>query len=206
MSAHPACPPKLYAKAGRSRLYRHLEGAHVTYLHHTAHRKAARIDLARAHEKVANQRNDYQFKLARKLATRYDVLYFEDLNIAAMQRLWGKKVTDLSFSDFMEKLKYVSSQTGAKVGTIDRFYPSSKQCHQCLAIKADLSLRDRVWQCSECQTTHDRDRNAAINIIREGASSLGVGNVRPSSMAVSVMSETFSPSKPKGCSGSVESD
>jgi putative transposase len=69
---------------------------------------------------------------------------------------------------------------------IDRFYPSSKQCHNCLAIKEDLSLKDRVWQCHDCQMIHERDKNAALNILREGASSLGLGNVRPSLMAISV--------------------
>jgi len=170
------------------------------------HSRKARLSLARVHEQIANRRRDYQFKLAKKLATTYDLLCFEDLHIDGMKRLWGKKVSDLGFSKFVKILKYVCSQTGSKIKVIDRFYPSSKQCHQCLWIKDDLSLRDRVWQCCQCQTVHARDRNAAINIFREGASSLGVGNVRPPSVAISVMSEPFRPSMPKSGSGFAESD
>jgi len=149
------------------------------------HRNNARIHCARVHEKVANQRKDYHYKQARKLAIEYDLLCFEDLNIAAMKKLWGKKVSDLGFSAFITILRYACSLTGAKIQLIDRFYPSSKQCHNCLALKKDLSLKDRVWECNECHMVHQRDKNAAFNILREGASSLGLGNVRPSFMAIS---------------------
>jgi len=153
----------------------------------SGHRYAARLQLARIHEQVANQRKDYQFKLAKKLAATYDLLCFEDLNIEAMKRLWGKKISDLGFSDFIKILKYVCLQAGSKIQFIDRFYPSSKECHQCRFIKADLSLRDRIWECPECHVIHDRDKNAALNIFREGTSSLGLGNVRPSQLvAISV--------------------
>lgn len=150
------------------------------------HRRAARLNLARVHERVANRRKDYQFKLARRLATKYDLVCFEDLHIEAMKRLWGKKISDLGFSDFIKIMKYVCMQTGSKIKLIDRFYPSSKQCHECFFVNVDLSLKDRTWECSQCRVVHERDKNAAINIYREGASSLGLGNVRPfKSVAVS---------------------
>jgi putative transposase len=153
----------------------------------SGHRHKARLQLARIHEQVANQRKDYQFKLAKKLALTYDVLFFEDLNIEAMKRIWGKKISDLGFSDFIKILKYICLQVGSKIQFIDRFYPSSKECHQCRFIKVDLSLKDRIWECPECHIIHDRDKNAALNIFREGASSLGLGNVRPpQSVAISV--------------------
>ena len=114
------------------------------------------------------------------------MLYFEDLHIEAMKRLWGKKISDLGFSDFIKILSYVCQQMGSKIQMIDRFYPSSKQCHKCLFIYVDLSLRERMWECSQCHVVHERDKNATINIFREGASSLGLGNVRPSiSVAIS---------------------
>lgn len=147
----------------------------------SGHRHVARLNLFRVHERVANQRKDYQFKLARKLAAAYDLLCFEDLHIEAMKRLWGKKISDLGFSEFIKILKYVCLQTGSKIQLIDRFYPSSKQCYQCFFIKVDLSLKERTWECSQCHMFHERDKNAALNILREGASSLGLGNVRPSS-------------------------
>jgi putative transposase len=146
------------------------------------HRRAARLNLARVHDRVANRRKDYQFKLARRLATTYDLLCFEDLHIEAMKRLWGKKISDLGFSEFVKIMKYVCMQTGSKIKVIDRFYPSSKQCHQCLFVRAELMLKERVWACAQCGVVHERDKNAAMNILREGASSLGLGSVRPSSM------------------------
>jgi len=145
----------------------------------SSHQKESLFNVTRLQQRVVNKRNDYQFKLARKLVTNYDFLFFEDLNIAGMKRLWGKKISDLGFSSFMEKIRYLSSQTGAKVVTIDRFYPSSKTCHECLYIKPDLSIKERIWQCELCKSIHDRDRNAALNIFREGASSLGLGDIRP---------------------------
>lgn len=143
----------------------------------SGHRQQARLNFARIHKKIANQRRDYHFKLAKELSKRYGYLFFEDLNLQGMKKLWGRKVSDLGFSDFLKILVYQCSKTGAQVHKINRFFPSSKQCHICGYINHDLSLRDRVWIC-KCGTVHQRDKNAAINIHSEGASSLGLGNVR----------------------------
>ena len=92
--------------------------------------------------------------------------------------MWGRKVSDLSHSTLINILRYIALLKGKEVIFIGRFYPSSKTCHACGRISQDLSLSDRVWTCT-CGATHDRDENAAINILMEGASSIGLGNVRP---------------------------
>ena len=145
----------------------------------SSNRRKARLSLARAHKRIANRRHDYHFKLARKLSDKYDHVFLEDLNLKAMQRLWGRKVGDLGFSGFVKILHHQAGKTGTVVHHIDRWFPSSKTCSSCGSINNDLSLSDRRWTC-DCGVTHDRDLNAAVNIFREGASSLGLGDVRPS--------------------------
>ena len=141
-------------------------------------RSKARLNLARAHKKVSNQRKDHHFKLAKRLCELYDLLVFEDLNIKGMQKLWGRKIGDLGFSSFLQILDYYCAKTNSKMYKIDRFYPSSKTCSCCGFIFDELSLNDREWVCPGCHTSHDRDMNAAKNIHRVGASTLGVGEVR----------------------------
>jgi len=149
------------------------------------HRKEARKHLARVHLSIANKRNDFHFKTAKALVDVYDVLCFEDLNIKAMQRLWGRKVSDLGFYNFLKIIEYFCRQKGSELAFVDRFFPSSKMCHVCGYINKKLELKDRSWSCPDCGTVHDRDKNAAMNIHREGASSLGIGDVRPASQAIS---------------------
>ena len=144
-------------------------------------RGRARINLARKHRKIANQRQDFHWKLAHDLTDRYDWVALETLNLKGMKALWGRKVSDLGFYDFVQKLKYIASKKGRQVRLIDRWFPSSKTCHVCGAINQDLNLRDRIWQCPSCHTQLDRDRNAALNIHRVGASTLVVEGVTPSS-------------------------
>ena len=143
------------------------------------HRKEAKLHLARVHKRIANQRRDFHFQLATRLARTYDHIFFETLNIKGMQRMWGRKVSDLGFSDFVHIQKYVCQKCGSVIGFIDRFFPSSRLCYICGCINTELELKDREWICSGCQTKHNRDENAAINILREGASSLGLEGVRP---------------------------
>lgn len=141
-------------------------------------RHKARLNLARRHKDISNKRDDFQWKLARELAIKYDILYFEDLNINGMKKLWGCKVSDISFSSFINKLKWMCNKFGKQIVFIDRFYPSSKTCHVCGYINKELTLEDREWICPCCHTLLDRDLNAAINIHRVGASTLRLGNVR----------------------------
>ena len=132
--------------------------------------KRARLDLTRKHRKIANQREDFHWKLAHQLTDEYDEIRLEDLNLQGMKSLWGRKVSDLGFADFVKKLVYIASKKGVKITLIDKWYPSSKTCSVCGAVNEALNLRDRTWQCPSCHTQLDRDRNAAINIFRVGAS------------------------------------
>ena len=100
-----------------------------------------------------------------------------------MQRLWGRKISDLSFATFLETLETVATNKGKLVHYIDRFYPSSKTCSGCGYINQELTLKDRTWDCPSCQAELDRDKNAAINIHRVGASTLKLDTVSPSLMA-----------------------
>jgi putative transposase len=148
-------------------------------------RKAIR-ELARTHARIQNKRNDWFFKLAHRLVDQFDVLVLEDLNLRAMQRMWGRKVSDLGFAHFVDILKHVAAKRGRTVYLVDRFFPSSKTCSACGAINHSLELSERCWVCAVCGVTHDRDLNAALNLAREGASSLGLGDVRPAQQAISV--------------------
>jgi len=127
-------------------------------------RRRANIVYARAHGRVSNRRKDWFYKLANELVAQYDVICIEDLNIEAMKKLWGRKVSDLAFAEFVQILEWVAFKNGAQVVKIDRWYPSSKSCYVCGYIKQDLPLNDRDWVCPSCGTYHDRDQNAAINI------------------------------------------
>ena len=132
-------------------------------------RRRARLHLARLHKKAANQRHDFHFKLARRLCLEYNTICIEDLNVKAMQRLYGRKVSDLAFSDFVRILKYEASKFGTLIVEVGRFFASSQLCHRCGEKNPQVKdLKVRQWKCPKCGAEHDRDRNAALNILREG--------------------------------------
>lgn len=137
------------------------------------HRRERRRDLERCHERIRNRRADWQWKMCHKLCRRYDTICIEDLNLLGMTRLWGRKVNDLAFGSFVQKLEHVASKYGTEVVKVDRFYPSSKTCSVCQYVNEHLSLRDRHWVCPSCGTSHDRDLNASVNILRQGIASFG---------------------------------
>lgn len=130
-------------------------------------RRKAKQRLAVCHRTIKHKREDFQWKLAHELCQKAKFIAIEDLNVAAMKRLWGKKVSDLAFSEFINKLQYVATKYGTVVHKIDRFFPSSKLC-TCGHINDKLTLADRSWTCNVCETTHDRDLLAANNILSEG--------------------------------------
>jgi putative transposase len=148
--------------------------------------KKAKMVVTHIYQTVVNKRRDWFFKLAHELADKYDHLFFEDLSMKGMQALWGRKVSDLARSEFMGILKHVANVKGKVVGLVDRFYPSSKTCFDCGYVHKDLKLSDRQWVCPGCGCIHDRDRNAALNIHCVGASTHGLGDVRPTLLAVAV--------------------
>ncbi len=142
-------------------------------------REKERIKLSRLYKKLIFCRRDFFFKTAIKIVKEYDYIFLETLNIRAMKRLWGRKISDLSFFNFLNILKYVAEKNNKTVFQIDRFFPSSKKCFHCSYKNENLSLKDRNWICPSCKKEIKRDRNAAFNILREGASSLSLDIVRP---------------------------
>lgn len=132
-------------------------------------REKARILLARQHEKVANQRGDFLQKLSTKIVGRYGLIGMEDLNVRGMvkNRRLAKAIAATGWGEFRRMLEYKGDWYGSYVHKVDRFFPSSKTCNCCGHVLDELPLSDREWQCPICGTTHDRDINAAINILNE---------------------------------------
>ncbi len=108
------------------------------------------LALAKLHRTVANIRRDWQFTVALRLARSYDIIRIENLNLASMKALWGKKVSDVAWSDFVSILVWQCKKHGSTLVKVDRFFPSSKLCSQCGHIHNDLGLKDSQWVCPEC--------------------------------------------------------
>ncbi len=138
-----------------------------------------RKNIARIHKKTANQRTDHHWKLAIELCQKFDILFFEDLNLRGMKALWGKQVSDLGFGEFIQKLKHQSHKRIRSVLKINRWSPTTKCCCVCGHKNDTLTLADRSWKCPKCDTYLDRDENAALNILKEGIASFGLGVVSP---------------------------
>ena len=128
--------------------------------------------VARLHEKIANRRADALHKLSKEIADNYDVVCVEDLNMKAIGNKHfgnGKATFDNAWGKFTDMLNYKLSDRGKQLIKIDKFYPSSQLCHCCnYRNKIVKNLRIRKWDCSVCGEHHDRDHNAAINILNEG--------------------------------------
>ncbi|MGK7941087.1 MAG: IS200/IS605 family element RNA-guided endonuclease TnpB [Crocosphaera sp.] len=131
-------------------------------------RKKARVNVAKIHEKVANQRLDYQHKISLKLTNENQVISCEDLNIKGMvkNRKLAKQISDVAWGQFLTLLEYKGDIYGCEIKRVDRFFPSSKRCSNCGHIKEDLNLKDREWTCPECGMHHDRDINACHNLLQ----------------------------------------
>ncbi len=153
--------------------------AHSRKVKGSHNRERERKKVARIHKKAENQRTDHHWKLAIDLCRQFDILFFEDLNLNGMKRLWGKQVSDVGFGEFMQKLKHQSKKRIRSVLKIGRWSPTSKCCSVCNHKNDNLTLADREWTCPKCNTHLDRDQNAAMNILKEGVASFGLGDVRP---------------------------
>lgn len=145
-----------------------------------SHLERSRLELARAHKKIYNQRRDFHYKTALKLCREYAVICLETLNLKGMQKLWGRKISDLGFYSFVQILKYEAFKNRVKIIEIPKYYPSSQTCSECGYKNSEIKdLKIRTWKCPNCGIIHDRDINAAKNILRVGASTLRGDNVRP---------------------------
>jgi len=138
-----------------------------------------RLKVAKVHERIANARKDNLHKVSHQLISEYDFISIETLAVSNMvkNRKLSKSISDASWSSFVRMLEYKASWNDKSVVKIDRFYPSSKTCNDCGWIKPKLSLDERNWGCESCGVIHDRDLNAAKNILKEGLRILSAGTV-----------------------------
>ena len=123
-------------------------------------------ELSRLYRKIANQRKDWHWKLATNLCKRFDTIVTETLNLAGMKRLWGRKVSDLAFGAFVEILKFKCFKHKREFRQVGQWTPTTKPCSDCGYHNEKISLSNRQWRCPDCGSHHDRDINAAINILR----------------------------------------
>jgi putative transposase len=129
-----------------------------------------RIKIARAFETITHKKENYIHSVVNYLLRHYDTIYMEDLNTSGMLKnhKLAKAIQEVGFFKFKTVLSAKALQNDKKVVLIGRFYPSSKTCSKCGYIHKDLKLKERHWQCPNCSTSHDRDYNAALNILYEG--------------------------------------
>ena len=133
-------------------------------------REKARIKLAKTHERLVNQRENYIHSVVNELLKYYDTICMEDLNVSGMLKnhKLAKAIQEVGFYRFKSVLLDKSVNNGKRVVFVDRFYPSSKTCSCCGYVYRKLTLKERDWQCPDCGKIHDRDLNAAMNILTEG--------------------------------------
>lgn len=133
-------------------------------------RNKQRILVSLIHEKITNKRMDFLHKLSQKIVNESQVICLENLSVKNMLKnhKLAQSISDVSWSKFIEMLKYKSEWNDRQLVQIDRFYPSSKSCSECHYINDNLTLKDREWTCPSCGANHDRDINAAKNILIQG--------------------------------------
>ena len=148
----------------------------------SARRAKAKLKVARLHAKIADSRRDFLHKLSTRLINENQVIAIESLSVSNMQknRCLSKSISDASWSEFVRQLEYKAHWYGRALVGIDRWYPSSKRCSDCGHTVAAMPLNVREWTCPECGSIHDRDVNAARNVLAAG-------------LAVSAHGESVSP-------------
>ena len=148
----------------------------------SANRKKAKLKVAKLHAKIADSRKDFLHKLSTRLVNENQVIAIETLAVSNMQKNHNlaKSIADASWSEFVRQLEYKSLWYGRELVGIDRWYPSSKRCSDCGHTVKKMPLNVREWTCQECGTIHDRDINAARNVLAAG-------------LAVSALGESVNP-------------
>ena len=149
--------------------YRKLAKAVSRKVYGSTNYQKAKLKLAKFHKYIANIRKDFLHKLSTNLLKEFDIICLENLNIKGLMKNKGKSYQDVAQSEFVTMLKYKAEWYGKTIVQISRWFLSSQLCSECgyknPALK-DTSIRE--YDCPECGTYHDRDINAAINILREG--------------------------------------
>jgi len=143
----------------------------------SANRIKAKLKVARLHAKTADTRRDFLHKLSTRLVNENQVIAIESLAVSNMQKnhCLAKSISDASWSEFVRQLKYKSLWYGRTLIGIDRWYPSSKRCSDCGHTIPKMPLNVREWICPECGGIHDRDINAARNVLTAGLAGLALG-------------------------------
>jgi len=148
----------------------------------SANRTKAKRKVARLHAKIADSRRDFLHKLSTRLINENQVIAVESLSVSNMQKNRGlaKSISDASWSEFLRQLQYKANWYGRELIGIDKWYPSTRRCSDCGYTAAKMPLNVRQWACPECGASHDRDVNAARNVLAAG-------------LAVSAHGESVSP-------------
>jgi putative transposase len=160
--------PKHYHQSERKlrranrRLHRRIKGS--------KNRAKARAKVARVHARIADQRNDFLHKLSTRVIRENQAIVVESLQVVNMvqNRSLAKSIITQDWGEFVDQLEYKSAWYGRTFYQIERFYPSSKRCSVCGHVLDKLTLGQRRWTCPECHAHHDRDVNAAKNILAAG--------------------------------------
>ena len=137
-----------------------------------------KFKIAKLHQHISNQRKDYLHKVSYKLTNENQVICLEDLNVKGMTKNHhlALSVSDVGWSMFTDMLEYKADHKGRTIVKIDRWYPSSQICSCCGCVSGKKPLHIRKWTCPDCGEVHDRDINAAKNILTEGKRILGAGS------------------------------
>jgi putative transposase len=143
----------------------------------SANRNKAKRKVARLYAHITDSRRDFLHKLSTRLINENQVIAVETLAVKNMQknRTLAKSIGDAGWSEFVRQLQYKSSWYGRKLIRIDRWYPSTKRCSRCGFTHAELPLKVREWCCPDCGTVHDRDVNAARNVLAAGLAASALG-------------------------------
>lgn len=126
----------------------------------------ATMKLNKVYKRIANIRTDFLHKLSSSVVRNYKFIAIEDLNVKGMvsNRKLAKSLSDVSFYEFRRMLEYKANYNNKNIVIADKFYPSSKTCSACGNVKENLTLKDRIYECSECELRIDRDYNASLNL------------------------------------------
>lgn len=133
-------------------------------------REKCRKKIAKLYQKINNQKEHFLHNESLRIVKNYDYIYIEDLDVKSMleSKLMSKEISDVSWSKFFNYLAYKAEWYGKILHKVDRYYASSKTCNDCGNINTELKLSDREWVCKSCGVLHDRDLNAAKNILKQG--------------------------------------